>query len=161
MPDIEETQLPGVGVLHQFVAQSGQRLGVITRRSGRRQFLVYDEADPDAVASSVPLAVEDSAALVELLGGSRVTERVADVQKHIEGLAIDWIVLGPASTAVGATIGQLRVRTETGTSIVAVLRDGAAVPAPGPDFVFLESDSVVVVGTPEGIEAAAALLGAG
>ncbi|MGI8793762.1 MAG: cation:proton antiporter regulatory subunit [Acidimicrobiales bacterium] len=161
MPDIEETELPGVGVLHEFVAQSGQRLGVVTRRSGRREFVIYDHADPDAVAASVPLTVEDSAALAELLGGSRVAQRVADVQQHIEGLAIDWLVLGPTSTAIGSTIAQIRVRTETGTSIVAVLREGTAVPAPGPDFELLESDTVVVVGTPEGIEAAAKLLGSG
>lgn len=161
MPEIEETELPGVGVLHEFLAQSGQRLGVITKRTGRRELVVYDEADHDSVASSIPLSVDDSAALAQLLGGSRVTERVADVQKDIDGLTIDWLVIGPASAAIGRTIGSIGVRAETGTSIVAVLRHGKPLPAPGPDFELLESDSVVVVGTAEGIEAAAKLLGAG
>lgn len=161
MPDIEETELPGVGVLHEFTVQGGRRVGVITRHSGRREFVVYDRSDPDAVASSVTFTAEESAAIAELFGGSRVSERVADVQRHIEGLAIDWLVLGPASSAVGQTIAALRVRAATGTSIVAVLRDGSAIPAPGPEFLLLAADTAVVVGTPEGIEVAARLLGAG
>lgn len=161
VPDIEETELPGVGVLHEFVSQSGERIGVITRRSGRREFVVYDRADPDAVGSSVSLTVDESAALAELFGGTRVTERVADVQHHIEGLAIDWLTLGPTSAAIDRTIGDLEVRRATGTSIVAVIREGSATPAPGPDSTLLLGDTVVVVGTPDGIEAAAQLLGAG
>lgn len=161
VPEIEETELPGVGVRHEFSAQSGQRVGVITRRSGRREFVVYEHADPDAVASSTTFTAEESSALAELFGGTRVTERVSDVQQHIEGLAIDWLVLGPTSTAVGQTIATINVRAESGTSIVAVLRAGDAVPAPGPDFRLSAADTVVVVGTPDGIEAAARLLGAG
>jgi TrkA domain protein len=160
MPDIEETELPGVGVLHAFLPQCGRRLGVITRRSGRRELVVYDDDDPDAVASAVVLSADESAALAELLGGSRVVERLADVQQDIEGLAIDWLTLHTGSAAAGNTIGQMKVRARTGTSIVAVLRDAEAIPAPGPDFVLMAADSVVVVGTPEGIGATAELLGA-
>ena len=45
-----------------------------------------------------------------------------------------------------------------GVSIVAVLRDEDAYPAPGPEYGLLDDDTVVVVGTPEGITATAALL---
>ncbi len=161
MADIEETELPGVGVLHEFVSQGGRRVGVITRRSGRRDFVVYNASDPDAADSSITFTPDESATLAELFGGTRVVERVADVQRHIEGLAIDWLPLGPNSAAAGRTIASLQVRTQTGTSIVAVVRDGSPTPAPGPEFLLADADTVVVVGTPDGIEAAARLLGAG
>ena len=43
-------------------------------------------------------------------------------------------------------------------SIVAVLRGDAAHPAPGPGFALRGSDTLVVVGTPRGIEELAVLL---
>lgn len=161
MPELEETELPGVGARFDFACRSGERVGVVSRRSGRRELIVYDQADPDAVAASVTLTPEESTALAELLGGSRITARIGDLQQHVEGLAIDWLVLGPSSPYAGRTIGDAAVRTATGVSIVAVLRDGVAVPAPGPDHRFEAGDTAVVVGTPEGIEAAARLLGTG
>ena len=87
----------------------------------------------------------------ELLGASRVTEAVAAVQQEIEGLAIEWIELTPTSPASGATIGDGMYRTKTGSSIVAVIRDGQSIPAPGPEFGLLAGDVVVAVGTTDGL----------
>ena len=44
--------------------------------------------------------------------------------------------------------------------MIAVLRHGTAIPAPGPNDVLLGGDTVVVVGVAEGIDAAARLLSA-
>jgi TrkA domain protein len=46
-------------------------------------------------------------------------------------------------------------------SIVAVLRGDAAHPAPGPAFALRGGDTLVVVGTPRGIEELAVLLRSG
>ena len=45
--------------------------------------------------------------------------------------------------------------------MVAVLRDDQTQPAPGPEFRIAAGDTLVVVGTPEGIAAAAGILRAG
>ncbi|MGH2814647.1 MAG: TrkA C-terminal domain-containing protein [Actinomycetota bacterium] len=47
--DIQETNLPGVGLRHDFTTRAGRQLGVVTHRTGRRDLLVYDREDPDAV----------------------------------------------------------------------------------------------------------------
>jgi TrkA domain protein len=49
-------------------------------------------------------------------------------------------------------------RTRTGASIVAVIRDGQSVPAPGPDFDLHAGDVVVGVGTSEGLATMRALI---
>ena len=61
--------------------------------------------------------------------------------------------LTPSSPASGATIGDGMYRTKTGSSIVAVIRDGKSIPAPGPEFGLLAGDVVVAVGTVEGLAA--------
>lgn len=51
------------------------------------------------------------------------------------------------------------MRNKTGVSIVAVMRAGQVQPSPGPAFTLVSGDLLVVVGTSEGLDAAAKLLG--
>jgi TrkA domain protein len=161
MRSIQETKLPGVGVRHDFVTRSGDRLGVIAHKTGRRELLVYDDADPDACQSVVRLEEEDSHALAELLGGSGVAETQSSLMQSVEGLTLDWLPIEAGSRCVGAPLRDAGIRSETGVSIVAIVREGRTIPAPGPDFVLAVDDTAVVVGTPEGIQETFALLQGG
>lgn len=155
MTDIDETRLPGVGVRHDFETGAGQRLGVISHHGGDREVVIYDDHDPDAVRTTVRLSGAEATALAELLGGSRLIQRVEAVQQ-VEGLVIDWLTV--AGDRFPTTIGDIGIRARTGVSIVAVLRDDEPAPAPGPDFELRAGDVAVVVGEPDGIHAAASLL---
>jgi TrkA domain protein len=158
MPEIEETKLPGVGVRHELTTAGGERLAVLTHRSGRRELAIYDERDPDACRTLLHLDADDTRALAEVLGGSQVREVVSAVQQEVEGLAIDWVTLPDGAHAAGATIADGGFRTRTGSSIVAVLRDGATIAAPGPELALEVGDVIVAVGTPEGLDQLRALL---
>lgn len=156
MARITETQLPGVGVRHEFVARSGQRIAVVSHRSGRREVAVYRSEDPDACTTVLELDAEDTAVLAEILGAPQVAAAVTAMQR-IEGLAIDWLSVGQAPGA-GTTIGAGRYRTRTGASIVAVIRGKETHAAPGPDFELRAGDVVVAVGNAEGLEQLGSLL---
>jgi TrkA domain protein len=117
VPKIKETSLPGVGVRHDFTAEDGSRIGVVHHRTGRRELFFCEPDDPDAVSHSLNLSDEDSHALSEALGGSTVIENLDRLQQQIEGLAIDWLVVGPRSPYVGKTIGDARIRTRSGVSV--------------------------------------------
>lgn len=158
MAKIEETQLPGVGVRHEFVTGEGDRMGVITHRTGRRDLLIYDPDDPDACRATIRLSEEDSRTLADLLGGSRVTETVSRLQQSVEGLTIDWLPIREVSACAGGSIQDFGVRGRTGVSVVAVVRNGETIPSPGPDFRMRAGDTAVAVGTPEGIRKAFSLL---
>lgn len=158
MSKVSETQLPGVGVRHEFVTHEGDRLGVLSHRTGRRELLLYDREDPDACRSVVHLDDDDTHTLAELLGASQVSESVTAVRQQVEGLAIDWITVDVGSDYAGATIADSELRTRTGVSIVAVVRGEDTMPAPGPEVVLRVGDVAVVVGTPEGIAVASDLL---
>ena len=84
---------------------------------------------------------------------------MAAVQQQLEGLAIDWVTIGPGSPVVGATIAEGAFRTRTGVSIVAVVRGSTTVAAPGPDFRFEARDVAVAVGTADGLAEFRSLLG--
>ena len=157
MPEIEETVLPGVGVRHEFTTAGGERLALLTHRTGRRELALFDREDPDLCRTVLHLSAEDTAALGELLGTSQVSEAVRGAQQ-IEGLAIDWQTVPKGSPYDGATIGDGQFRTRTGSSIVAIVRGDTTIPAPAPDTPLRAGDVAVAVGTPEGLQRLRALL---
>jgi TrkA domain protein len=156
---VEETRLPGVGVRYEFTTEAGDRVGVIVHRSGGREVLVYAREDPDSCRSLLRLGDDDAHTLVDLLGGSEVSERLDEVlSTSIEGLMLEWIPLRPGSAHVGEARSELGLRTRTGASIVAVLRGAETVASPRADFRLEPGDTAVLVGSPEAIREALAVL---
>lgn len=157
--DIQETNLPGVGLRHEFTTRAGRQLGVVTHRTGRRDLLVYDRDDPDACQEVVQLTDEEADALAELLGAARLVQNLAALTQRIEGLAIDWLPIRAGSSYAGQAIADTQARSRTGVSIVAIVRGDGAIPAPTPDVQLEPGDTLVVVGTAQGIKELAKLLG--
>jgi TrkA domain protein len=157
--DIHETALPGVGLRHDFTTKAGRQLGVVTHRTGRRDLLVYDRDDPDSCQEVVQLTEDEADALADLLGGDRLVSHLARLQQQIEGLVIDWLEIRPGSPYAGRTIADTQARSRTGVSIVAIVRGDRAIPAPAPDERLEAGDTLVVVGTAQGVRALTGLLG--
>ncbi len=151
MGDVSKTPLPGVGVRHDFTSRSGERLGVISHRSGVKDLLVYDHDDPDSCGLVLRLEDDDVRTLADILGGSQVTEDVTKLQS-IAGLSIDWIPVTGGARCTGRRLADLGVYDDLGASIVAVVRGDQTFPSPGPEFMLLNDDTAVAVGTPEAIK---------
>ena len=160
MAEVNETRLPGVGVRYDFSTADGSRVGVLVHRTGRRELLVYGREDPDSCQAVLRLDAADTRTLVELLGGTQVSEELRAMQQ-VEGLTIDWLAIPGSSPWVGRSLRDAAVRSITGVSVVAIVRDDATVPAPEPDFVLEANDIAVVVGTAAGIDQLAAVLSRG
>lgn len=157
---IEETRLPAIGIRHDFSTVGGRRIGLVTNFSGRRKLLVYDERDPDACQDTVDLDDADVRTLTEVLGAPQVVQKLSDLQQAVAGLTIDWLEIPSTSPFAGKTIGESQIRTRTGASVVALIRDGGeVVPSPTPDDTIGTGDTLVVVGTPQGTLETAKLLG--
>lgn len=156
--EVFETPLPGVGSRYEFTTEAGDRVGVVAHRDRTREFVVYDERDPDACRANIELNGEESSVLVELLGGTKITERLQELHHEIEGLAIEWVTMQPGASQVGVTIGEAQIRSTTGALIVAVTRGGSATLGPGPDFAFAVGDLVLIIGSVDGTRSAKELL---
>ncbi|MEJ5888743.1 cation:proton antiporter regulatory subunit [Pseudokineococcus marinus] len=157
--EVEETRLPGVGLRHDLSTRAGRRVGVVSQVNGDRELVVFDDDDPDLVRTSVRLTSEEGAALADLLGAPRVVERLARLREQVQGLTTAGVVLPEGSPFATGTLGDTEIRTRTGASVVAVVRDGEVTPSPTPDFRFAAGDKVVVVGTDDGVAAVRRRLG--
>lgn len=156
--DIQETQLPGIGLRYELSTGSRGRLSIIVRRDGRFEIGVYDDPrDPDRCRPAIDLEAAEASALASILGAPRIIDSLAELEA-LDGLRTEQIRLEAGSPFDGAALGDTQARTRTGASIVAIVRAGTAIPSPTPSVGLRGGDVLVVVGTPEGLTAVRALL---
>jgi TrkA domain protein len=159
--DVERTDLPGIGLRHEFRTGRGQHAAVISHHTGRRDVVVYDRNDPDTAVATLTLTAGEANGLAELLGTARIVERLAQLQKQATGLVTSQTPIAETSPYDGQLLGETQARTRTGASIVAIIRASEVIASPRPDFRFKAGDIVVAVGTEEGTAAVADILARG
>jgi CPA2 family monovalent cation:H+ antiporter-2 len=71
------------------------------------------------------------------------------VPSFLREARLEPVRLEPESPAAGRLIAELRLRTETGASIVGIQRGETSVVNPGPDEELLAGDDVLLIGSPE------------
>ncbi|MEU9247372.1 cation:proton antiporter regulatory subunit [Streptomyces sp. NPDC048385] len=151
--EVNEVLLPGVGLRYEFVNRDGDRIGVVARRSGDFEVVVYEGEDPDEARAVLRLTGEEAGTLAEILGAPRIAERFADLTKEVPGLSAGQVEVAAGTPFAGRPLGETRARTRTGASIVAIVRGEEVLPSPGPAQVLRAGDVLVVIGTHEGIAA--------
>ena len=145
--EVKEVLLPGVGLRYEFENHDGDRIGVVARRTGDFEVVLYAAADPDQARSVFRLTEEEADALAQILGAPRIVERFADLTKEVPGLDAGQVRILAGSGFVDRPLGETRARTRTGASIVAIVRDEQVLASPGPSEVLHAGDVLVVIGT--------------
>ncbi|MFD5622236.1 cation:proton antiporter regulatory subunit [Streptomyces yangpuensis] len=155
-PRIRTTPLPGIGVQYDLTTREHRNLSVIAHRDGTRTVSLYRADDPDACAESLHLTGAETASLIDALMPAHHSPNLLHTTDL--GLVAERVELSGHSYWNGRVLGETRMRTETGVSVVAVLRRAEARPSPAPDFRLAGGDTLILIGTREGVDAAAAIL---
>lgn len=151
--DVKEVLLPGVGLRYELTCRTGDRIGIIARRGGDYEVVLYDSDDPDRARPIVRLIDEEAEALAQILGAPRIAERFTELTREVPGLETGQIHIVPGSPYVNRPMGETCARTRTGASIVAIVRNDEVLVSPGPADVLLPRDVLVVIGTQKAIGA--------
>ena len=159
--DVSEVLLPGVGLRFEFENRDGDRIGVVARRTGDFEVVVYSKRDPDRAQEVFRLTAEEAEALAQIFGAPRIAERFADLTREVPGLNAGQVTIRPGSPFVDRPLGDTRARTRTGASIVAIVRDEEVLASPGPAEILRANDVLVVIGTEDGIDGVEAIIVAG
>jgi len=156
--DVEETPLPGIGVRRELVLESGRRVGIVIHRDGQTELIVSKLDDPDASLASIPLSLQEAATLGSLLGGPQLVAQLSEEHRALPGIKTRQLPITKESPFAEKTLGATQLRSRTGASIVAIVREGDVLPSPGPAENLQPGDVLIVVGTVGGLAAAAAIL---
>jgi len=75
-----------------------------------------------------------------------------------EGIEITWATLGPESPIAGKTLAEANIRSRTGASVVAFIRNGQLTANPKSMTVFEVNDRIGIIGEQDQIDAASELV---
>jgi TrkA domain protein len=149
--DVKEVLLPGVGLRYEFTSHKGDRIGIIARRGGDFDIVLYAPDDPDQARPLLRLTDEEADTVAQILGAPRIAERFTELTREVPGLEAGQVHIRAGSPFVGRPLGDTRARTRTGASIVAIVRDERVLASPGPAEALQERDVLIVIGTENGI----------
>jgi len=76
----------------------------------------------------------------------------------ITDIETETYLINEATAAKGRSIRDLKIRSTTGATVIAVRRDGEILPSPDPDFVFKTGDVIYLIGEREKVLKAIELL---
>ena len=151
MLEVRETRLPGVGTKFTLRTHRGEKLSSVVHVDGMRE--IYHYADADEAPHVITLNDEESRQLAAILGGVVYRPQlVKDLEVALKDLVMEWIELPPTSPLVGLTVATCRIRSTTGATIVAILRDSGYLATPHPDEVLRADDTLVVIGRPSSFD---------
>jgi len=151
--EITQTLLPGVGMRYDMTTTRGVPLSIVVHREGQAEVCVLGRDDPDDVRVALSLDEDEVDALAELLGAARIADGMLDVTREIPGLESARLSIEPGSAFAGHPLGSTKARTLTGCSIVAIVRGDDVIAAPTPADTLLVDDSLVAIGSSEGLAA--------
>jgi CPA2 family monovalent cation:H+ antiporter-2 len=84
-------------------------------------------------------------------------EKLGQLVDSVSGMNIAWRKVEADSPLAGRALGEASLRTQSGVSVVALIRDRQVLANPTPRMVFEPGDNVALIGEPEQIEAAETL----
>jgi CPA2 family monovalent cation:H+ antiporter-2 len=79
---------------------------------------------------------------------------IGEISDTLKSASTETLSVEPDSTAVGLTIGELKLRKKTGVTIIAITRDGHTEINPGPETRIQAEDVLVLLGAEEQIDRA-------
>jgi CPA2 family monovalent cation:H+ antiporter-2 len=80
--------------------------------------------------------------------------QLSEIAEALAGASTETLVIGDNSGAAGKTIGDLMLRSKTGVTIIAVVRDGRTDINPDSELRLQAEDVMVLLGSPEQIDRA-------
>jgi monovalent cation:H+ antiporter-2, CPA2 family len=81
-----------------------------------------------------------------------------DIAEALSAASTETLSVEPGSPAVGQTIGDLKLRSRTGATVIAVVHEGRTEINPGPERKLHAEDVLVLLGSPGQLETATSQL---
>jgi TrkA domain protein len=155
MATIRESDLPGIGRKFQVQTRSGEILVIIVHDTGPRELYHIAANAPDTILSRIELDDSEARQVAGIIGGMTYQPTALEaVEMAFQDMVIEWFKVEPESAAVDKSIAELRVRQQSGATIIAIIGPERTTQInPDPAQVVHAGATLVVVGSREHIQA--------
>jgi len=146
---VYESEVPGVGRKFELELTGGKSVVVVLHHDGRCELFRRDGPDADS-EKILDLKGEQANRLGSILEGAYFESVDVDsLSVPLGDAIIEWVEVMTDSPVAGKTLGESRIRTETGASIIAIQRGERTISNPAPETELEPGDLLVAVGTRE------------
>lgn len=145
---IRESDLPGIGKKFEVQVNGGDKLVIVVHDDGRRELYHFYHDDPEDSISMITLDDNDARSVAAIIGGLVYMPKALEtVDVVLDDMVIEWYKIEKGSECIGKSIGEMKVRQKTGTTIIAVIeKDKQKYINPTTDYVFVAEATIVVIG---------------
>jgi TrkA domain protein len=155
---IKMADLPGIGKKLSFITPDNKMLVLITHHSGKRELFFFNDSDADEADFSMDLTANETRELgAQFLGATYQPVDLDTMKTFKKKLVMEWVELKPESPIVNKAMGEARIRTKTGATLVAIIRGDDIIISPELDELLLPHDTLMAAGTSEHISSFEAL----
>lgn len=163
MSVIRETDLPGIGRKFLIDTEEGERFIVILHEDGKRELFCPSPVEPEELMRVVTLNDTEARQLGGIIGGMNYQPTALEKAEHtLDHLSIEWYKLRRGARAIGRSIGELKIRENTGTVVIASIESShKQTVSPGPEYILGEGMTLVLAGERQNIQALKRMLEVG
>ncbi len=145
--EVKMADLPGVGKKISFDTAENQKVVIVIHHSGKRDLYFFKDTDEDEADYFLSLTPEETREMGAQLLGVAYHPVDDDEMKILQKqLIMEWIKLTPESPFIDKQISESKIRTHTGASVIAVMRDDDVTVSPDADLVLKAGDTVMAAG---------------
>lgn len=147
-------ELPGIGTKFELETENGDKVAIVFMNSGRNQIYIIEKGRDNPAAAE--LNAKEARRLGSVLSGAIIEaerEAVEIAFSALSDLRIRVHTYVIPKKLAGRSIADLRIRTESGATLVAVSRKNVNIISPDPSWVFQEGDIVVAIGESDQLKA--------
>ncbi|RSK26534.1 potassium transporter TrkA [Bacillus sp. HMF5848] len=153
---IKSVELPGIGHKISFITAEKSKIVLIVHHSGKRDMYFFDDADNDEADFMINLNADETRELgAQLLGAMYQPIDTDKMELFKNQILIEWIEVPSGSPLIDRAIGEARIRTKTGASIIGIVKQGDqnnVIAVPDIDIKLHEGDTLMVLGKKEQIK---------
>jgi TrkA domain protein len=145
---VKTSDLPGIGKRYSVEMAEGGRVVIILHHHGHREIYHFQDQDEDEPSFFMQLSEEEAKQIGAILVGVDY-QPVADdrMELLLKNIRMDWIKVQPGSCLANTKIIDSQIRTRTGTTIIAIQREGKMIGSPDVHETILPGDVLMAIGT--------------
>jgi TrkA domain protein len=147
---VKKDRIPEIGNKYTIEIDENKLLIIISHYNGKKEVFFIENNN---IKCSLTLSEEEAKEIGFILSDLKEfdDETIPLVKDKI---VMDWFLIKKNFCAVNKKIKDLKIRTRTGASIVAVERDSEVISSISPETEFKEGDKVLIVGNLISVEKA-------